>query len=81
MGNKKPVRSDAGKAGGARRRLELTTNEGGRGVRRQFFPFGNRMGKRSTKGGARRASLVISSESGPNPARTVIYSVRVRAPL
>lgn len=47
----------------------MTTNEGGRGVRRQFFPFGNRMGKRSTKGGARRASLVISSESGPNPAR------------
>ena len=43
------------------------------------FLSGNRMGKRSTKGGARRASLFTSSESGPNPARTVIYSVRVRA--
>lgn len=32
------------------------------------FLSGNRMGKRSTKGGARRASLFISSESGPNPA-------------
>ena len=32
------------------------------------FLSGIRMGKRSTKGGARRASLFISSESGPNPA-------------
>lgn len=33
------------------------------------FLSGNRMGKRSTKGGGRRASLFVSSESGPNPAR------------
>lgn len=28
----------------------------------------------------RRASLFISSESDPNPARTVTYSVQVQAP-
>lgn len=34
------------------------------------FLSGIRMGKRSTKGGARRASLFTSFESDPNPART-----------
>mgnify|MGYP004686371805 CR=1 FL=1 len=33
------------------------------------FLSGNRMGKRSTKRGSLRASLFVSSESGPNPAR------------
>ena len=33
------------------------------------FLSGNRMGKRSTKSGSLRASLFVSSESGPNPAQ------------
>ena len=46
----------------------MTTNGGDVVFVVNSFLSGIRMGKRSTKRGARRASLFISSESGPNPA-------------
>lgn len=48
----------------------MTTNGGDVVFVVNSFLSGNRMGKRSTKGGGRRASLFTSFESDPNSART-----------
>lgn len=44
------------------------------------FLSGIRMKKRSTKDDGPSCFSFISSESDPNPARTVTYSVQVQAP-
>lgn len=59
----------------------MTTNGGGMWRSSSILSFRElgweREARRTT---ARRASLFISSESDPNPARTVTYSVQVQAP-
>lgn len=58
----------------------MTTNGGDVVFVVNSFLLGIGWEREARRATPRRASLFISSESDPNPARTVTYSVQVQAP-